>query len=199
MPPEPAGDDGSWDCSTWIGIDGYSPSGSSDVLQAGIAQRVYQNGTPPLCTAFWEWWVPGANDTEYPYIHQQPISFPVKPGDEIFCNVSYVLNNTAGQVYLANFTTGQYFSHIAPPPHGASFNASCVEWIVEAPNKGVPYTSLPAFTPVNFTQAFGWAAGDKAVGDPQNGDYLEVLVPDTIEPLTSVSLGSLTVTIEFGG
>ena len=42
MPPEPAGPNGGWDSSSWIGIDGWQTS--NDVLQAGIDQNVDAQG-----------------------------------------------------------------------------------------------------------------------------------------------------------
>jgi len=168
------------------------------VLQAGIHQSIDSKGQVSYY-AWWEWYVPNGDDKAFPYIDEQKIgNFLVSPGDKISCSVAYVHNKTAGQVALANYTSGQYFSHIAPPPTGATFNASSIEWIMEAPSINGVVSVLPNFTPVNFFQAFGWTAGEKAVGDPQNGDYVNIVTASGQRP-TSVSLGSLSVSIDFIG
>jgi hypothetical protein len=196
-PPEPPGQEGGWNSASWIGIDGFLIS--NDVLQAGVQQKVNNNGQASY-VAWWEWFVPvpPGDPNQFPYINQTNITnFLVSPGDKIYCSVGYVRNNTAGQLYLANYTTGQFFSHIAAPPNGANFNASTIEWIMEAPDTGLPVSSLPRFTPVNFFQAFGWSTGVKGVGDPQTGDYVNI--NNGKLNLTSVALGSLSVTIDFIG
>jgi hypothetical protein len=52
-PSEPQGQEGGWNSSSWIGLDGTF--GSNDVLQAGIEQRVAANGTASY-VAWYEWW-----------------------------------------------------------------------------------------------------------------------------------------------
>jgi len=169
------------------------------VLQAGIQQMVDSNGQASYF-AWWEWFVPGADLSQFYYVKSQRIAdFLVSPGDKIYCCVAYVRNHTAGQLYLANRNTGKLFSIIIAPPTGANFNANSIEWIMEAPDGGEPISALPNFTQVNFFQAFGWTTGDKAVGDPQNGDSLNIFNPVTCQTLTSASLGSLSVTINFIG
>ena len=51
-PTEPPGSDGGWDSSSWVGLDGSS--GSDDVLQAGIEQRVDGSGNASYY-AWFEW------------------------------------------------------------------------------------------------------------------------------------------------
>ena len=133
-----------------------------------------------------------------PYVSQTNIAnFPVNPGDTVYCSAQYINNNTAGNLYFANDTTGQHFSVALVPPPGASFNGNCIEWIMEAPDGGYPTSSLPSFTPVNFTVALGCGADGQTVGDPQNGDFFNISNGTTT--LTSVTLGSAAVTVNFTG
>ena len=109
-----------------------------------------------------------------PYVNQVNIpNFQVNPGDSIWCSVQYVNNQTAGLIYFANETTGQNFSLTLAPPPAASFDGNSAEWIMEAPSGGLPNSSLPSFTPVQFTNAFSCTA-NQVTGDPQNGDILEI-------------------------
>src|ERR1700736_1526957 len=66
---------------------------------------------------------------------------------------------------------------------------------MEAPGKGEPQTSLPNFTPLIFTDAFGcWK--NNALGDPQNANT--VTVQDrSLKALTSVKLESGYVEIDL--
>ena len=115
----------------------------------------------------------------------------------MYCSVQYVNGSTAGSLYLANEATGQHFSITLAPPPGATFKGNSIEWIMEAPDGGEPTTSLPKFTPVNFTTAIGCEASG-ANGNPQNGDTANVETPGG-KILTSVKLGNDTVSITFIG
>ncbi len=193
IPPEPQGFEGGWNSSSWIGIDGFFTT--NDVLQAGIEQKVDGFGNASY-VAWYEWFVNGGDPNQFPYIYQTNIpNFPVAPGQTIYCSVQYVGNNTAGQLYLANDSTGETFSITLVPPTGASFNASDAEWIMEAPDGGEPNSSLPSFTPVQFTTAL--ACNNSVIANPQNGDYVNVIGFN--KQLTSVTLGNDAVTIDFIG
>jgi hypothetical protein len=114
-----------------------------------------------------------------------------------FCSVQYIANNTAGSVSFANETTGQHFSLTLAPPRGANFTGESIEWIMEAPDGGYPNSALPSFTPVTFTSALGCSLARKALGDPPNGEVLNIA--NGPQTLTSVTLASDTVTIDFIG
>jgi len=145
-----------------------------------------------------------ATVTELPapaYVFQTNISnFSVSPGDTVHCSVQYI-NGVAGQINFANQTTGQTTTVTLVPPPGATFNGNSVEWIMEAPDGGEPISSLPRFTPVSFTSAFGCGADGKTVGDPKNGDTWTVVNSSVVPPqtLTSTTLGGTSVTISFAG
>jgi hypothetical protein len=132
-----------------------------------------------------------------PYIFQTNIvSFNVSPGNTINCGVLY-FGDRAAYIEMANQTTGQHFSITLAPPSGATFDGNSIEWIMEAPDGGPPISSLPAFTPVNFTSAVGCGPAN-AVGNPQNGVAVNVVnAVNTV--LTSVTLGSNSVTVNFTG
>jgi hypothetical protein len=192
-PSEPQGQEGGWNSSSWVGIDGFN---SNDVLQAGIQQRVAANGQAQYI-AWYEWFAP-QQPTSPPYIFQTNIpNFPVSPGQTVTCSIQYTNNKTKGMISFGNSTTGQHFTITLAPPPGAAFKGNCVEWIMEAPDGGEPRAALPRFTPVKFTGAVGCTADGKTVANPQTGDFINIL--DGAKTLTSVALGNDTVTIDFIG
>jgi hypothetical protein len=171
--PEPLGFEGGWLSSSWVGIDGMeipNPFQSTDVLQAGITQRVSPTGIAEYY-AWYEWyvhWTPGSGLPGY--VFETPISnFPVKPGDEITCLVTYY-QQTSGVIYIANNTNGAHFGiTLAPPaapgqPSPASFNGSSVEWIMEDPDGSKDHSSLPKFTPVTFTECVACLSDGTNIG-----------------------------------
>ena len=191
-PDLPPGDDGGWDSSSWVGIDG---SGTDDVLQAGVQQYVGGNGVPSY-TAWFEWFAP-KQDGSPDYVDQVNIpNFPVAPGQTVFCSVRYVNNQTAGQIFFANQTTGQNFSITLAPPPGADFTGLTIEWIMESPEINDQPTSLPSFMPVVFNPASGVDLNGNT-GNPLNGFASDIQVSPTSPVLTSVTLGTIEVTIDY--
>jgi hypothetical protein len=197
-PTEPQGNEGGWNSSSWVGVDGFNVTGlisSNDVLQAGIEQRVDAQGNASYI-AWYEWFAPAQTGSP-PYIFQTNIpNFPVRPGQSINCSVQYLSNHQAGQITLANGSTGKSFSLILAPPPGANFSGNCIEWIMEAPDTGYPNSALPKFTPVRFNPAFGC----NAQGNPTtavSGDTVNIKNGTTI--VTSVQLAPSLVTIDFLG
>jgi len=173
--------------SSWIGLDGFS---SDDVLQAGIEQRAAADGEAHY-VAWFEWFAPPETNSPL-YICQTDVTnFPLGTGHQVFCSIQYILNKTAGQIYFANDTTGQHFCITLAPPPGAKLAGDSMEWIVEAPLGG------GEFAPVQFTTALGCSADSQTVGNPQNGDHIEIV--DNHQRLTSVELGDDSVTIRFAG
>jgi hypothetical protein len=203
QPPEPAGPTGNWDSSSWVGIDGWGGV-SNDVLQAGVEQGLDSDPLTPIVTPFYvawfEWFAPaqGIFGSGSPgYIHQVDIdNFPVAPGQQVYCSVQYINNQTAGSIVFINRKTFQKFSITLAPPPGASFSGSCVEWIMEAPNGGEPFVSVPAFTPIVFNPAYGFDFHN-AVGTPANGFAVNLL--RVSQTLTSVAITGEQVTIKFIG
>ncbi len=192
-PTEAQGTEGGWNSSSWIGIDGFF--NSNDVLQAGIQQRVNAAGVASY-VAWYEWYsTPVAGSPGY--VWQTNIAnFDVSPGQQVYCSVQYVNNNTAGTLYFANQTTGQHFSITLAPPPGANFSGSSYEWIVEAPDGGEPKSSLPRFTPVTFTSAIA-CGPNGASANPLTGDIINIVGQG--KTLTSTTIGSQTTTVSFIG
>ena len=189
IPETPAGTDGGWDSSSWVGIDGTY--GSNDVLQAGVQQSVAGDGSTTY-VAWYEWFAPKVNGSP-DYIYQTNIdNLEVQPGDEVFAGIHY--RNGQGFVMFGNADRGHYFSIQLAPPPGATMSGNSVEWIMEAPNTGEPGTSLPAFTPVAFSAGMGTPAQQGAPGgDPSGGDTTDIWVGG--RSLTGVALGTDSVTI----
>jgi hypothetical protein len=62
QPTEAQGNEGGWNSSSWVGIDGFSGVGyigSNDVLQAGVQQHVDAQGNATY-VAWVEWFAPGS-------------------------------------------------------------------------------------------------------------------------------------------
>lgn len=206
QPPEPQGNEGGWNSSSWVGIDGFNTATnvSNDVLQAGIEQSVNAKGQASY-VAWYEWFAP-AQVGSPGYIYQTNIAnFPVSPGQKVFCLVLYLpmifIPGTgmidAGYIILENETTGKVTSLILWPPPGATFAGNSIEWIMEAPDGGLPTSSLPKFTPVLFTSA-GGGTPENTAGNPKDADTTNVRNgAGTV--LTSVTVGDATVTIDFIG
>jgi hypothetical protein len=196
-PSEPQGLEGGWNSSSWLGIDGFDVNiVSDDVLQAGIQQIVNANGQASY-VAWFEWFAP-LQPNSPPYIYQTNITnFPVSPGQQIYCSVQYINNNTAGYLYLANQTTGHHFSITLAPPPGATFKGNSIEWVMEAPDGGEPESSLPKFSQVQFTSAIG-CGPNNAIGNPLKADTANIETTSA-QVLTSVKVGNYEVTVDFIG
>ncbi len=198
-PSEAQGTEGGWNSSSWVGIDGFFIS--NDVLQAGVEQKVDSQGNASY-VAWFEWFAPQQQGSPS-YIFQTNISnFAVSPGQQVLCLVNlfgpFLFFPALGVITFANETTGQVFSTILWAPPGATATGNTIEWIMEAPDGGEPRSSLPKFTPVTFTSAVASGAGGVDVGNPQNGDTVNIESNGgTI--LTSVAVGNETVTINFIG
>jgi Peptidase A4 family len=209
-----------WWVNTWVGLDGYQPIGSNDILQVGIAQQIDTNNNV-WAWAWYEWWLENPPAGEPAYVNAQTVRhFKVAPGDTIIAIASYV-GSMAGQVTILNFTqwatrdnfvagTGNHFNKVLAPPSGADFNGASAEWIVEDPGGGEsglfgqPAYSLAAFTPIAFTGALACnCASDLAsmnFADPSSAT-LENIETAGSDPttLTSTTVGQGTATITFVG
>jgi len=197
-PTEAQGNEGGWNSSSWLGLDGFFFS--NDVLQAGVQQRVipipFLNVGIPIYVAWYEWFAP-PHPNSPGYIYQTNIAnFPVQPGDEVYCSVQYN-GNVSGLISFANDRTGQHFSITLAPPPGANFNGQSAEWIMEAPDGGEPTSSLPKFTPVTFTSALA-CGPNNAFTNPQTGDIMNIATTGG-KILTSTAVGPDTTTISFVG
>jgi hypothetical protein len=194
QPPQPQGAQGGWDSSSWVGLDGgnLGKKESNDVLQIGIDQTFGDFGG--IYSAWYEWFT--ENDTSPAYVYPVTIeNFPVRPGDEIFGSVQYIVE-AFGYLYMANLTTGKHFVMVLAPPPNATFKGNTVEWIMESPGTEAT-NSLPAFTPLVFTGAIACGADD-VLGNPLQADITNIETANK-QKLTSVTLGNYSVTVEFIG
>ncbi|MEV0666438.1 G1 family glutamic endopeptidase [Actinomadura luteofluorescens] len=189
IPSTPPGTDQGWDSSSWVGIGGAY--GSIDVLQAGVRQDVDADGSATY-TPWYEWFAHEV-DGSPPYIHQTNIeNMPIEPGDEMYASLAF--QNGQGFVVFGNATRGHYINIQLAPPPGPSFDPNSVEWIVEAPGTGEPGTSLPRFTPVDFSMAGGSDTTGTA-GSPDSGDTVNIDAFGRL--LTSVTLETNALTVDY--
>jgi hypothetical protein len=202
-----------WWLSTWLGLDGYIPNNSNDILQVGITQQIDENNNA-YAWAWYEWWLENPPEGSPDYVNALTITgFNVSPGDTILAFVSYV-GTMAGQVVLWNLSqwaadnyvlgADNYFNKVLTPPPTADFNGTSAEWIAEDPGGGEPGYTLAGFTPINFTGGLACnCASDLSSMDwanPASG------VPQEIESaatppatLTATTIGEGTVTIKYVG
>jgi len=179
---------------------------SNDLLQAGVRQTIDVNGTPSYY-AWYEWWVYPAPVVGPGYIHELPIpTVPVSPGQTVFCQVSYVADNTAGYFFFGNEDTGKHVGlTLVPPSADVKLSGSSIEWIMECAGGGEEANvSLPKFSPVVFNAALGWGYETffrgylTRYGYPIVGDTLNI-ADKAGKILTSASADIEGVEIEFIG
>ena len=210
-PTEPAVvDEGftGWEMSTWVGLGGYLPNGSNNLLQVGVTQQLVKSGGWG-CFPWYEWWVEGASAgpgvPSYTYQARTILNFTVNPGHSITCAVGYHLDQNGqpvgGQVWIGNETTGKTHSPIVlPVPSGAHFSGGSAEWIVEAPDggewgtSGEPASSLPAFTAVAFNDTV--ACGPQGIFGPWTNPAGSTVQEITTAQVNGVSLTSTLVSAE---
>jgi hypothetical protein len=181
-----------WDSSSWVGIDGWNKV-SNDVLQAGIEQAF---SVAPFYVAWFEWFAPPQSGSP-DYIYQVNINNSgVTAGHTVYVVAQYINNFSAGTLLFINKTAGRYFTITLAPPPGASFTGASMEWIMEAPNGGEPATSIPKFTPIVFSPAYGHDVHN-SLGNPSNG--FAVNLTNGSKVLTNASISGQQVTIDFVG
>jgi hypothetical protein len=180
-----------WRSTSWIGIDGDSPA--DDVLQAGVSHNVDSQGKTEYY-AWYEWYAPDEPGTNQPsYIHETTIpNISVHPGDEIYCGVQYINNQTAGSIFILNKSTGENFTIALAPPYNATFIGASVEWIMEADTTQSDQ-SMPAFSPVVFTDCLG-ADSSGAEANPLSGRVSEI--DNGSRAMTSTTVADKKVTVK---
>jgi hypothetical protein len=196
-PSEPQGNEGGWNSSSWVGIDGWNDPtvSSNDVVQAGIEQRVSASGVASY-QAWYEWYAPPVPNSP-PYVWEVGIpNMPVAPGQSVSCTVQYTAHVSATITFVNN-TTGVHFSITLAPPPGADFKGNTCEWIMEAPDGGEPTSSLPRFTPVVFTNAIA-CGPNNATTNPSVSSITNVRNANNVV-LTQTTVGTDTATISFVG
>lgn len=116
--------DGSWQCLTWVGIDGWN--GTTDVMQAGAYSQVtVSKGS--------------FNYTQYAFYEFAPAlwlsvpNFPVSPGDTLAVNVCAPFTTTHAVATIGNKTTNQVVTVGFDAPGSTKLSGNVAEWIVENP------------------------------------------------------------------
>lgn len=131
---------GTFACATWIGIDGAPVGNSTDILQAGTTHRI--DGGSHRTSAWWEW---------LPNPAHEITSFPVHPGDVVFCLIC-APEPTGARIYLTNITTCAFTAFPVTTDGGSwELTGDSAEWILENPElSGGGFAKLPRFGDVYF-------------------------------------------------
>lgn len=134
--------------SEWVGVDGFSVSGSNqDLIQAGIDESVinpYTGVCTPGSVYVVPWWeiLPAA---------ETPISaMTVSAGDTVTVQISQI-SPSLWSIAMTDQTTGQAFSTQQP----YSGSGASAEWVLEAPLDQVNCGGICQLAPYCVTQAGG--------------------------------------------
>jgi Peptidase A4 family len=194
---QPQGTEGGWNSASWVGIDGWNDGleSSNDVLQAGVEQKVDAAGNTTYFS-FFEWFTeepPGTPNLPN-YIYEVATSVAVNPGDMVFALIQYLGPfgplGLLGMTLFFNMSTNQAFAVFLIPPPNANANGRMIEWIMEAPDGGVPNSALPQFTPVVFQNALGTNSAG-ATSSASQGDIANI--QDALGSITT----SVTTFLDF--
>jgi hypothetical protein len=185
-PLRSAPDVNSYESGIWVGIDGYSNTIASSLVQAGTAQQVYREFESPgdqlffarLTYAWWEW---------LPDDPRTVSNLSVSPGDVFYCAV-VLLSSTEAAFYMLNFTTGLYTSFRKPAPRDRQTLGQTAEWILECPHAEPAY--MPKFGIVYFDLCTAYtqdqevvAAGDAYFKELKDADGRSVASPTKVDDL----------------
>jgi hypothetical protein len=173
LPPEaspaapPPGN--AFQCSVWIGLDGWRRSSLSLPQVGTVSAMQFRNGQfRPECYLFAQWWVRGKN-----YAEAKIANFCVRPEDEILAMVTVtgfltvrltVANLTWPQLFTEDWQPGKVESgEITLPDIDAPVEGRHAVWCVERPTihprpaQGPIYYQLPRFAAATFREARGAA------------------------------------------
>lgn len=113
--------------AAWVGLDGYSGIGASDVFQAGTDSNATCSGGLSSENYYaWYEWYPASE------VPLDPATFPVSPGDDLYI-VVWSTSPTAGHASFTDLNTGDNAEDDFSPPVGTTLYGNSAEWIVEAP------------------------------------------------------------------
>jgi hypothetical protein len=154
---------------SWIGLDGYTGEGATELLQAGIGQDVYWTGSAfhHDINLWWEW-IPG---------NSVPITgVPISPGDLVMIAIyTSGKGSTAATVAVTNVTNGSSTSVPVVAPSGTTLVGNSAEWIVEEPLAFPGGNTLPDYGEVYFSDCAAYiASGGEVAPDPSNGTTVDI-------------------------
>ncbi len=204
---EAAGTDGGWNSSSWVGLGGWI--GSSEILQAGVAQNVDSNGN----ASYWpwyEWIVPDYQNVaaQFPYVYMTEIpNMTVNAGDQVSVAVSYgtrtvdtgsgTVTQQYGQVTFGNQTNGQNFSIILTPPTGAISDGSSIDWVMERYTLGDnTLASMPDYFVIDFQNCGGCRPNPVTYANPSLG-FLVDMLDNSGNVISSIGDSSTDVSISY--
>ncbi len=142
-PTWPAGIDGGWISSSWIGLGGYTePKSASPLLQAGVTHDVDPSGIPN----YYAWFA-------FDFAENKIDDFAIHAGDEVNFSVQYLPSGQTANLTFLNVNTGAYRAMMFGLDNFHVPGLS-VEWIVEVPGGGYDIGHvIPQMTPVTFNSA----------------------------------------------
>lgn len=142
---------------SWIGLDGYSGAGITELLQAGVGQDVYYLGGSLHrdINAWFEW---------YPYDPVTITNLPISPGDlvTVILSTPSGKGSTTATLYFANTTSGVSTSLMLLAPTGVQLVGNSAEWIVEEPLFSPGLDTLPDYGEVFFSYCVAYIAAAAA-------------------------------------
>jgi len=149
--------DGTQSIGLWIGLDGYSLN-TSGLLQAGIAGSFDEAGEPFFFA--WSEWLSAAHPVQP---SQTIANFSVQVGDMIEAQI-WVTSPTTATVVMQNFSRSESTGGpvIVPliAPSGVRVVGNDAEWIVERGDVDQALSTLPSYSPVDFTKAAAWSQSE---------------------------------------
>jgi len=151
--------DGTYHCSTWVGIDGWN--GIQELLQGGTASEAVVSGgqiTSQRSYAWFEWWPAG----EIAFAN-----FTLNPGDLVNFLVCAPNDNTHGFVSVLNEGSRQTTNTGVTAPGTSTLAGTTAEWITEDPSdsNNQPYP-MPDYGAAFFYDALsGSATQERNIND----------------------------------
>jgi hypothetical protein len=182
--PIPNDDNNTYDCGSWIGIDGWN---SSDrVLQVGVDWKV-RNETLTTIYPWFEW---------YPENEIQIPNAVVNVGDFVICTISAESSNRANIIF-SNNTNHQYWAAGVTAPTGTVLVGDSAEWIVERTAHNGVTQPLANYGSVTFVEA--WGGTSDAVRDPSQGEGIDMYrnIPQPSDIISFGEVGYRQVTCTY--
>lgn len=153
--------DGTYQCSVWVGIDGWIGPENTELIQMGTSSRAIVTGGQVTQSAYaWFEWFPA---------FEVPINFSVKPGDLIHVLVCAGISaNNQATVYITNEGADISASFSVTAPTGSTLKGLSAEWIVEDPSGPNGQFPFPDYGAVFFYDTMAWVKDAKSTSTEEN-------------------------------